>query len=41
MKNLPVPRLDKNPDLRKHLLKYCRFKDRTAARLNKRFNKRG
>ena len=27
MKNLPVPRLDKNPDLRKHLLKYCRFKE--------------
>jgi DNA modification methylase len=25
MKNLPLPRLDKNPELRSHLLKYCRL----------------
>lgn len=27
MKNLPIPRLDKNPDLRNFLLKYCRIKE--------------
>ena len=26
MKNLPIPRLDKNPELRNHLLRYCRLK---------------
>ncbi|MCX6151122.1 MAG: site-specific DNA-methyltransferase [Ignavibacteriales bacterium] len=26
MKNFPIPRLDKNPEFRKHLLKYCRLK---------------
>ncbi len=26
MQNFPIPRIDKNPDLRKHLLKYCRLK---------------
>ncbi len=25
MKNLPLPRLDQHPELRKHLLKYCRL----------------
>ena len=25
MKNLPIPRLDKNPELRTHLLQYCRL----------------
>jgi len=25
MKNLPIPRLDKQPELHKHLLKYCRL----------------
>lgn len=27
MKNFPIPRLDKNADLRNYLLKYCRFKE--------------
>ena len=26
MKNQPIPRLDNNPDLRQHLLKYCRLR---------------
>lgn len=27
MRNLPIPRLDKNPELRTHLLNYCRLKE--------------